>query len=401
MTVPGMEQCIEMLENSGDLPQEMMDLAIAIADGKQCKSETNTVTQTEYIDVEVEVEIEKIVNNCISRDTCFTGTFNDDSGHCDFVDNDTCTLEEKAHIACYDSNDCTLEFYEEGKCRLYNICHDDYELMCNEERMAECDDHNPCTVDTCFPETGECYYEPAESFDEFECPTVYNQDGTCYFEMTLGDRAVVNNITDKSFGRIVPSVSGSVLTSKDLTFESAQSRVGALGDYQAIPPFISAIKSCYSKEKPVNVLVMGDEQCSLDNLDYPDEFDGFHIAYIKNPFTSDYVVSSIMGTAESLAMSFDIVVVCNVIDQGPLQWVTVGERIFSTFLKKESFKYLLFVSEGVDLTLNQNVPSKHREIWIRFTRFNAMLSHWGLNFGPVTRLQLEEEDYDFHAYIKK
>jgi MYXO-CTERM domain-containing protein len=125
-------------------------------------------------------------NGCTDSDACTAAGVCVGSGGPDCDDGDPCTKNQCSNSACYHT-----EYEAEGtpclnanKCLVNTTCHSNGECTSLEEK--NCDDNNPCTVDSCDPESG-CVNEPDNTL---EC-----DDGNV---CTLGDRCVEGVCTPES-----------------------------------------------------------------------------------------------------------------------------------------------------------------------------------------------------------
>jgi uncharacterized protein (TIGR03382 family) len=116
-------------------------------------------------------------NGCTDSDACTAAGVCVGSGGPDCDDGDPCTKNQCSNSACYHT-----EYEAEGtpclnanKCLVNTTCHSNGECTSLEEK--NCNDNNPCTVDTCAADVG-CVNEPDDSL---ECSDgdVCTQDDRC------------------------------------------------------------------------------------------------------------------------------------------------------------------------------------------------------------------------------
>lgn len=131
-------------------------------------------------------------NGCTNSDKCSSNGVCVGSGGPDCDDGDPCTKNQCEDSACYNT-----EHESEGtpclnddKCLVNTTCNADGECTSNEQK--NCDDNNPCTIDSCDPEVG-CVNEPD---DELEC-----SDGNV---CTLNDRCLGGICTPESMVECAP-----------------------------------------------------------------------------------------------------------------------------------------------------------------------------------------------------
>jgi hypothetical protein len=131
-------------------------------------------------------------NGCTNSDKCTASGVCVGSGGPDCDDGDPCTKNQCESSACYNT-----EYEPEGtpclnanKCLVNTTCHSNGECTSLEEK--NCNDNNPCTVDSCDPDVG-CVNEPD---DELEC----NDGDAC----TLGDRCLGGICTPESVVECAP-----------------------------------------------------------------------------------------------------------------------------------------------------------------------------------------------------
>jgi len=325
----GFDKCVEKIAHMELLPPELVALAVAsIGDQQQCEE---TVKVVNVCDQKTDQSSDSIViydNDDTTPDTvticvpidpnCYDAYYDEQSKTCAQVDNGQCDWDKKLDVLCDDGEFCTKDYFDNGQCRHLNVCSQD-DILCPPERVAACDDQNPCTQDTCNPVSGACQYQIISN--DSACPTTYNQDGTCVFQLASRNHVMVEAFDDLAqflYGAIDLYIDQE--TNLDY-YDSLQMRMGSnrvmgLGEFSGIPTIISAYKNCYHPKDPVNVLVAGSQQCAQNALPYPDGTQGVNVTYQEHAFQPEYYtdvlgLNSTYDAARYYQKNFDVVVVCD------------------------------------------------------------------------------------------
>lgn len=398
----GFDKCVDKIAQMELLPPELVALAVAsIGDQPQCEEKIKVVNVCDQSDDpasdpivldENDNSISMTVTICVPTDpNCYDAYYDEQWKLCRQVDNGLCPMADKLNALCDDEENCTQDWFIDGECKHKNFCDDgskDY-ILCPPERVAACDDHNPCTEDSCDPYSGKCFY--VKIHDATDCASVYNQDGNCVFQ--LPNR---NHVMVEAFDHTIQFLYGGIDLHSDQGivfdyYDSLQMRMGGervmgLGEFTGIPTILSAYKDCYGAEHSVNILVVGSDQCNLEALQYPTGTQGIHVTYEKYAFESEYYedilgLSSTHEAAMYYQKNFDVVVVCEDF---------AGEKNYFNRLTAEMIKYLLDGENSIDLAIvavvgfaqeyqPSSMPIDYKKLR-SWRLFNVAAGMLGLNF---------------------